>query len=684
MAGGYAGKILKVDLSGGKIGSIPTSKYEEFGGGLGMGAAIFWDLAVVPGGWDLKDAFDPRNVLTLMTGPLAGTGIASAGRICVSGLAPQSWPVNWFSHSNFGGCFATFLKFAGWDGIVLEGKAGAPVYLNIMDDKVTLEDAGGLWGLDSWKAQEEIWREQGARGGVRYGETWQKVGGAFSTQRPAIVTIGPAGENRSRIASLIHGGGSGAGQGGFGGVFGAKNLKAIAVVGTGAIEVAHPAKVLAAREWVRSTWPPSPRRGAGRVSTSCLGCDRGCHSRDPVYGLDSDGCAESVWFNPPPPYRQPDSREKYRATDIVQQLGINASELSYIGSRSFPSPPGHPIQPAIPSKTGTAWYLKKMVELGVAGPGKRIDTSPLPMDIWDRVEFAEIFALVIARRVGIGDLLAEGTIRFAERIGRIDDTEDILRYPAWGYVDHWTMPNVEWAYGTLMDSRDINNHDVPLGPNDRMTCADYVALLASACLPHGDDPFMFDYSWRGEQAYRTGIYSDHKARFIAWRQHYAMFYKESILFCDWVFANPYSSGAADGRGATPAAEPVLIDAVTGKGLGFTDGIEIGRKTWNVIRAIFTLQGKNRDAEKFSGYMYRPGASNAHYETRIPVFDGASWNWTDCGELYLDRDGVERWKTAFYSTEGWDPRTGHPRRPTLEKLGLGRVAEVLESRGKLGA
>jgi aldehyde:ferredoxin oxidoreductase len=683
MAGGYSGKILRVNLSEGTMGSISTSRYEEFGGGLGIGAAIFWDLCAAPGHWDLKDAFDPNNIVTLMTGPLAGTGVPSAARTSVSGLAPQSWPINWFSHSNFGGDFAAFLKFSGWDGIVIEGKAPAPVYLNIVDDKTTLENAKDLWGLDAWNTQEELWKAHSQKGGVRYGEQWQDLGSCYTTQRPAIVTIGPAGENRSRIASLIHGGGSGGGQGGFGGVFGAKNLKAIVVLGTAAIRVSDPKAIMNARDWLETNWPPPSRRGAGSISSSCAGCGRGCHSREPVYGKDSDACAESTWFNPPPPSKPPEARERWKATDLVQQLGINGSELSYIGSRSFPSPPGHPIQPVIPSKTGTAWYLKKMYDLGVIGPGKKFDTSPLPMELWDQEEFAEIFAHAIAKRIGIGDLLAEGTIRFAEKIGRIQDTDSILRYPAWGYVDHWTMPNVEWAYGTLMDSRDINNHDLPLAPNKQMSCEAYVKLLASACLPHSDDPLMFDYSWQGEQAYKTGIYSDHKAKFVAWRQHYAMFYKESMLFCDWVFANAYSAASKTGHGMTPEAEPVLINAVTGKGMSFVDGIEIGRKTWNVIRAIFTLQGKNRDTEKFSGYMYRPGASKAHYQPSIPVFDGSQWSWVDCGDLYLDREGVERWKTAFYSFEGWDPKTGHPTRSTLEKLGLSRVADVLEKKGKLG-
>jgi aldehyde:ferredoxin oxidoreductase len=226
---GFTGKILLIDLTKKEISQINSEKYEMFGGGHGTAAAIFWDLCVVPGDWDLQDAFDPRNAVSLMTGPLAGTGLSYAARTSDSGMSPQSWPVNWFCHSNFGGSFAPMLKLAGWDGVVAIGKAESPVYINIVDDRVTLEDAGELWGLTTWKTQEEIWR----RSSVRYGQEWQELEKGHTIQRPAIVTIGPAGENMTRVASLVHGGGSGAGQGGFGGVFGSKNLKAVAVLGTG-------------------------------------------------------------------------------------------------------------------------------------------------------------------------------------------------------------------------------------------------------------------------------------------------------------------------------------------------------------------------------------------------------------------------------------------------------------------
>ena len=134
MTGGYTGKILRINLTTGEITSIDTSKYEAYGGGYGSATAIFWDLCVAPGTWDLQDAFDARNIVTLMSGPLAGSLLPCAGRTSVSGLAPQAWPINWFSRSNFGGSFATILKFAGWDGVVVEGKSKAPVYINIVDD----------------------------------------------------------------------------------------------------------------------------------------------------------------------------------------------------------------------------------------------------------------------------------------------------------------------------------------------------------------------------------------------------------------------------------------------------------------------------------------------------------------------------------------------------------------------
>ena len=348
---GFAGKILLVNLTNKEIRALDTEKYEQYGGGHGTATALFWEFCVAPGDWDLQDAFHPKNMVSLMTGAVSGTGVPRGARTSVSGLSPQCYPIQWFGHSNFGGMFSAFLKMAGWDGVAVIGRAESPVYINIVDDKVTLEDAKALWGLNSWECQEEIWK----RSGIRYGQEWQEIDGRYTLQRPAIVTIGPAGENMTRVASLIHGGGSGAGQGGFGGVFGSKNLKAVAVVGTKGIKIADPKGLKDVNAWYEKTWPSGPGFGGfgpPSIQSVCTGCGqfRKCHNRDRVHSQDSDDCAESTFFSLMPEYgidREAITPINQKGTDIVQQLGINAMETCFMGPMSFDTDhnPDFPIQP---------------------------------------------------------------------------------------------------------------------------------------------------------------------------------------------------------------------------------------------------------------------------------------------------------------------------------------------------
>ena len=225
-----------------------------------MGAAIFFDLVgdkIV----EMPDGFHPANVITIMTSPLTGTLVpACAGRIEMQGVGVQSDPIGWFTRSNFGGRFATMLKHAGWDGIVIEGSADAPVWLDIRDKKVTLRNCDGLslWGQDAWESQQTIW-DYVANGG-RFHEWYDPGGnaGGMTTQRPAVAAIGPAGENCCRTACIIHDASNASGQGGFGAIWGAKRLKAISVIGSGGVHVADPkalleAPVAAAKLWIQ-TW----------------------------------------------------------------------------------------------------------------------------------------------------------------------------------------------------------------------------------------------------------------------------------------------------------------------------------------------------------------------------------------------------------------------------------------------
>ena len=167
-----------------------------------------------------------------------------------AGLGPGLYPIEWFGHSNFGGRFTAQLKFAGWDGIVVEGASDQPVWINIINDQVKIENAAnGIWGMDTWDTQQEISRRVNPK--VKHGEWAEFAGNCYSTQVPAVVCCGPAGERKSRVACLLHGPGSQAALCGFGAVFGSKNLKAISAIGSGSAPIADPKAFMDARLWFR-------------------------------------------------------------------------------------------------------------------------------------------------------------------------------------------------------------------------------------------------------------------------------------------------------------------------------------------------------------------------------------------------------------------------------------------------
>ncbi|NLD38206.1 MAG: hypothetical protein GX654_15190 [Desulfatiglans sp.] len=706
---GFTGKILKVDLTSKKIVTIDTAKYEEFGGGYGTAIALFWDICVKPGDWDLQDAYDPRNIITIMNGQVSGAGIPYAGRTSISGLSPQGWPVNWFTRSNIGGDFGTMLKFAGWDGIVVQGRSDKPVYINIINDKVTIEDASKLWGLHTWDTQKEIVKQQtGSSGDGK--RDWREIGDNYTLNKPAIICTGQAGENLSRVASLQHGGGAAAGVGGFGGLFGSKKLKAISVIGTGGFKVADPKIILETREWY--TAPAAGMGGMGGfggfggpqlAKSSCIGCVRGCRSRGQANSedRDQDGCMETTWADIHKPATK-NEHEAKKANPLLQQYGLNGFDTCFGGLEFGPSGDDFPL--GTPEASGLGYYIKRLYDAGVIGPGKSVtvngkkisvDTAPLQWDKYGTYEFAETYVKAISKREGFGGLIADGAVRFAEKIGRIDDLNGILRCPTWGHTDHWSMAEVTWGYGDLVDSRDICDHVLQMvfmmlgmggsgfGGAKKQQNQDpeaFVMNLTKAFVPYDDDPFMFDYSWDNDQAYKTGIYSEHKAKLVAWRMHYHTYYKESLMFCDWNWAKPTGMGEK----GTPFGEPRLYNAVTGKNQTFLEGMEIGRKAWNLKRAIYALQGRHKDNEKFAGYMYKPGASGASFTNTLPVYDGTKWAFENVGKMYLSEKGVETWKTHYYNIEGWDPNSGYPTQKTLEKLGMKDVASILKKNNKLGA
>ncbi|MBN1483534.1 MAG: aldehyde ferredoxin oxidoreductase family protein [Chloroflexia bacterium] len=212
---GYMGRLLRVDLSAGELWDEPLDEDDAraFVGGSGLAARYLADL--VDGE---TDPMGPDNPLVFMTGPLVGTAMPSAGRYSVCTLSPLS---GIWGESNSGGFWGPELRFAGYDGLIITGRAEAPVWLSIVEGRPELREAGDLWGLDAYAAQERV-RE------------------LLGEPKARVACIGPAGERLVRMAAVVNDHGRVAGRTGMGAVMGSKRLKAIAVRGSMPVPLADP------------------------------------------------------------------------------------------------------------------------------------------------------------------------------------------------------------------------------------------------------------------------------------------------------------------------------------------------------------------------------------------------------------------------------------------------------------
>ncbi|MEI6126838.1 MAG: aldehyde ferredoxin oxidoreductase C-terminal domain-containing protein, partial [Pseudomonadota bacterium] len=214
------------------------------------------------------------------------------------------------------------------------------------------------------------------------------------------------------------------------------------------------------------------------------------------------------------------------------------------------------------------------------------------------------------------------------------------------------------------------------GPLDAETLT---KIVTDKMEPYAGDPFMLDFNTDNQ-------YSEHVAKLVAWQRHYTRFWKQSILYCDVKWPDFVNTRQPDNKGLTGEGEPKFFNAVTGKNITFMDGMETGKKIWNLDNAIWTLQGRHRDMVKLAEFIhsvpYVGYGPNAFYY--LPWYEDGKWSYKNVVGRTLDRDKVEDFKTVFYQLEGWDTATGWPRRSTLESMDLGYVADELEKKGRLGA
>ena len=234
---GWTGTTLRVDLTKGTVTREATDigLAHTYLGARGMGGKIILD-EVAPE----TDALSPANKIVFSPGPLTGTFAPSAGRFEVVTKAPLN---NVIAASNSGGAFGPELKYAGYDAVIIEGKAAKPVYLWIKNDEVEIRDAGAIWGHTTPDTTDLVRAE--------------------TDEDAKVACIGPGGEHLSPIATVMNEMHRAAGRSGVGAVMGSKNLKAIAVFGTGAVTVADPERFKTAVMKARKMIQEHPVGGTG-------------------------------------------------------------------------------------------------------------------------------------------------------------------------------------------------------------------------------------------------------------------------------------------------------------------------------------------------------------------------------------------------------------------------------------
>ena len=417
--GGYAGEYIRVDLSSGSIQveETPPELVHDYLGGSGVAARILWD-EVGPE----VDPLSPENKIIFAAGPVTGTLFPPSGRWAVISLSPLTG--HW-GEAHAGGFIGPELKYAGYDFIVVEGKAEKPVYLRIEDNLVELRDASSLWGKDVIKTTDLICEE-------------------LSDPDVKVACIGPAGENLVRYACVMNDYYRAAGRTGMGTVMGSKNLKAIAIRGSGDLRPAQPEEFMefskecferhAKGEWAEFIRKTSRTYGTtglmdamnaiGRLPTKNhydgvypeiekVGSEA-IRKRFRVDHKSCFGCAIQCKFI---------SRIKEGKYAGTQSEGPEYETVMAFTSNILNSDPTIAMRAnylcniygmdTISAGTSIAFAME-CYEKGLIDKG---DTDGLELR-WGDGEVALKLVEMIARREGFGDLLAEGTREAAKRIGK--------------------------------------------------------------------------------------------------------------------------------------------------------------------------------------------------------------------------------------------------------------------------
>ena len=621
---GYAGKILRIDLTGEKISKekLQQKLCKEFIGGRGFVAKTLYD-ELPPD----TDPFGEKNLFIIATGPLSGHFLPASGKTHFGSKSPAT---GGYADSNMGGHFGPALKYAGYDMAVIIGKAKVPSYLYIKDDTVEIRPAKAYWGKGSLACEEMMKKD--------LGEGFQ------------ILTIGPAGEKLVKFACISHDFGRQAGRTGIGAVLGSKNIKAIAVKGTGSIPVWDIEKAYAkGRQAFKKVsekpgfkgWTPEGTAGitdwvneVGAFPTKNFQTSHIDHS----HMINGKKVLEQLKITDKGCYCCPTPCGKYGHTktaagsaymegpefETIALFG-GSCMLKTIEEVAYANFLCDELGIDTISGASVAAFTIECFEKGIISPeeiGKKIEFGDLESIIY-------LLNLMSLRQNDLGDLLSQGVKIASEKIKNGSEKFAIhVKGLEWTGYECRNAPSMMLAYMTA-DIGAHHNRAWVLG-HDVVGAATNVHDLITA-------------GAGGDKRPKAIVSGRDSARFVIDSQHTRPAF--DLLGCCRLQMMEL------GFEVENYAE--LYSVITGKEITWDDLIKISEKVWNLTRMISA-----REIKDFGRRLDYPPPR--FYEEPTP----SGPNKGHCISL----EKLDELLDAYYSARGWD-KNGIPTKETLVRVGL---------------
>lgn len=700
---GWAGKILRVNFTTGSITTENTSKYKDYIGGIGIGYKIIYDEVPLD-----THPYDEASKVVLAMGPLTGSGVPCSGRLSMSFLS--SWTKGFsIVDAHMGGHLAHAIKYAGYDAVIFEGKSSKPVYLKIDDDKVSIESAKHIWGMGTFESNKILVEENG--------------------ENFTAATIGPAGENLVNMSCMITSVGNSGGAG-VGAILGSKKVKGLVARGTGSVKIADPKALkelcdymlreligannnhnvpAVPQSWAEYSAPSGKNRWSGAPGRKWEKAEGGPidMGEQPVGDINKIGYRTLKGYFDHGPIAS-----KY----MVKVGGCSSCpircyaqyDIDPLAEYDLPTKASNTCMPIIYQ---SHWYPEGLTDfvdegdanLVINGAGSRaVDDYGL----WDNYgniqrDFNYCYRKGILKEKLPSeeynsipwDLMKKGdprwVVEIVRRIAMKEGEISKLGLGTYLLVKEWDLGeeymDVEYLQNVTYNGYP-KHHSTEDGWQSGLL---YNIMYNRDCMVHHITNFVRSgspyklYKKIVEEEFGEGAVDKpkhytpmnrNKAKLAKWAFIGKQWHDMATL-CNWMYPMTLSPSKKRGYKGDLELDAKFMTAITGEKWSREDIDLASERVSNMLRVITAISFNIHEGSK--------NLRKDHDTVTAWVFDqDEDFKPFEEGTTKMDREDIKKAKTMFYEEMGWDVETGIPTRKTLERLGLGYMADDLEKRGLL--